>query len=210
MSVTTSNILAEQAQRILGGRTDDTDYDKRELLLSVKQGISYHVRQRYFLSKQDDVAEIPDILIKTYSGDSALDVIDDESMGDCYAVLPSTVMDLPHGQGITLVAPSGQPKGAFIPVPNTFGSMYYDLDSSCLQGRVGFYQDGKKIRFENMPQNKKPKKVMVRLVAPADTLADDDSIDIPADMQLEVLRGVLEIYGVYQKQDEINDQVDIK
>ena len=202
---TTCNILAEQVKRILGRRTDDSDIDEREVCLNIKQTIAYLVRQRFFLSKQDDIAEIPDSLVKTFPG---IDVVKDEEMGDFFSVLPSSVMDLPYGSGIRLVAPSGNASGAFVPVSNTHGSLYSGLESSGLEGRVGYYQDGKKIRYENMPQGEKPEKVMIRLVAPVEGISDDEDIDIPADMQMEVVTAVLEIYGVYRQQDEINDQVD--
>lgn len=205
MAITTCNILAEQAKRILGRRTDDSDIDDREICLLVKQSMAYFVRQRYFTSKNDDIAEIPDILVKTFTN---VDVEEDKDMGDFFSKLPSSVMDLPHGMGIKLVAPQGKAKGAYIPVANTFGSMYCDLESSCLEGRIGFYQDGKKIRYENMSADKSPGKVMIRLVAPIDTISDDDEIDVPSDMQIEILDNVLERYGIYRQQDESNDQID--
>jgi len=197
--------IAEQAQRILGRRDADADIDKRELELNVRQTMSYIVRMRVFESKNMDFIEIPESLIVSFKN---IEINLDKDINQYYSVLPSRVIDLPYGMGIKLVAPPKGHKCGFYRMPNGFDTMSCDLDSNCIPGKVWYYQDNDRLYFPNLGEEDKPKSLFVRLVAPAESIEGED-LEIPADMELEILTKVLEIYGGFRPQDEINDQNDI-
>jgi hypothetical protein len=197
--------IAEQARRILGRRDADADLDQRELELNVRQSISWIVRMRIYESKNQDYLEIPDSLVVGFKN---VDIVKDEDLDILYSVLPSRVMDLPYGLGIKLVAPQKNIKGEFYRQPNGFNSISCGLESNCIPGKIWYYQEGDRLYFPNLEHEDRPDKLYIRLVAPAESIEGDD-LEIPGDMELEVLNKVLEIYGIYRPQDEINDQNDI-
>lgn len=194
--------ISEQIMRILGRRTDDSDLDKREIILAVSQSASEILRIRNLQAKQDpdSVMSSSESLIKTYKN---IEVKQDTDCGDFYIDSPENVQDMPNGQGIKLIAPMSCPNDGYIPFSNSFQTLYGDLDILCAMG-VGYYVDGNKIRFAGMTTSNNPSKVLIRLAGNV-----DEDTDIPTDMQSEVIRSVLSIYMNFQPQDETNDQIDL-
>jgi hypothetical protein len=198
--------IAEQAWRILGKRGADADLDKRELELTVRQSLSLIVRSRFFESKNQDYPEIPESLIVGYKN---IEIQEDTDLNLLYVTLPSRIIDLPYGMGILLVSAQGNQKCGFLRSPAGFNSMSCGLESNCIPGKSYYYQEGNRLYFSNLGHENRPSKIYIRLVAPAEDLNTDDDLEMPGDMELEVLSRVLEVYGVYRPQDEINDQNDI-
>lgn len=197
--------IAEQAQRILGRRDADADIDRREVELNVRQTMSYIVRMRVFESKNQDFIEIPESLIVGFKN---IKISLDEDINQYYSILPSRVIDLPYGMGIKLVAPPKGHKCGFYRMPNGFDSMSCELESNNIPNKVWYYQENDRLYFPNLGAEDKPSNLYIRLVAPAESIEGED-LEIPADMELEILAKVLEVYGMYRPQDEINDQNDI-
>lgn len=196
-------VIAEQVMRILGKRTDDSDLDKREVILSVKQSASAIIRKRALEERYSggDVVSSPDNNIQTYKN---LDVLLDEDCKDYYVQLPSEVINLPNGSGIKVVAPMSCPSDSYSPTPTGSMSMMSDLGLDCILG-ITYYLDGDKIRFGNMDDSNNPSKVLVKLIG---GLTEESNI--PLDMEDEIIRMTLSLYQAYQPQDETNDQTDIK
>lgn len=197
--------IAEQVRRILGRRTADSDIDDREIELNVRQTVSYVVRARVFESKNLDFLEIPDSLIMSFRN---IEIEKDGDINQFFATMPVVPMELPYGLGIKAVSPQKDLSCSFYRMPNGYDSIACGLESACIPGKVYYYQEGKKLYFPNMSQEDKPDKLLVRLVAPAEDVPGND-LEVPGDMELEVLSKVLEIYGIFRPEDEINDQNDI-
>jgi hypothetical protein len=195
--------IAEQARRILGRRDADADIDTRELKLGVKQAISFIVRNRFWESKMQDFPEVPDSLIVSKTVD-----IETDARGH-FSKLPVRVMDLPYGMGVKQVTAHNDPTCGFFRAPNGFSTISCGMESNCIPDNNYFYQEGNKLRFPNMSHENNPGKIFVSLVAPAEDIENEDELQIPPDMEKEVLESVLQTYGIYRPQDEINDQNDI-
>jgi len=196
--------IAEQVRRILGKRDADSDIDERELQLAVRQAISYIVRMRFWESKGQDYPEVPESLIMTYQNLK----IESDALG-LFTTLPSRVIDLPYGMGIKLVAAQSNPQCGFFRQPNGFNSISCGLESNCVPGQNYYFQDGNKLRYPNLGHEDNPGEIFIRLVAPAEDIENEDELQIPPDMESDVLDRVLAVYGAFRPQDEVNDQDDI-
>jgi len=78
-----------------------------------------------------------------------------------------------------------------------------------LEGSIGYYQEGNRLVFRGMGKGSKPENVIVKSVIGFDGVNEEEDLNIPADMQLEVLRKSLQVYGVALPADIVNDNIDM-
>jgi len=199
----TIGTLAEQILRILGARSDDAELDERDIKLNIKQSLAYVVRNRYFMSKQDDVAEIDGSLMSIFKG---VTVSKDDEDTYC-ATLPCDPMSLPYGGGI-IVSPTGDKKTKYKLLPFNFCDLYRGLDSARLENNTGYYIEGNKVYFVNMSDCNDVPSVRFGMLIGVDNLNEDKDFLIPADMEFEVMREVLQIYGAWSPEDVTNNSED--
>ena len=192
MSFTTYSRIAEQIERLLGKYTDDSDVKRQELVLHVKQRVAHKTMERFYATKSDEFASVDGALVVPFK---SVTVEYDTDMESYFFELPSATTSLLYGMGIKSVSPNKAPKRDYIPVANGFNGIYEDLYSSRLQNRIGYYVENDKVYFVNMDASNNPSTVNVKLVAPIDNVADDVNINIPPDMQSEV---ILEIFKCTQ------------
>lgn len=205
--ITNKSKIAEKALRLLGKYTDDTDIKLGELELRVHDKLASSIKKRHLESKNVDVEEVPEGTVFTFTG---LSVKEDET-GRFYTELPSTSIDLLYGQGIRQVGGFTEEKGEtynFRRVPLGFDDIYEGLDGSELQGRIGYEMSNDRLYYTNM--ERKFKNVFIKMVSPLDGLGSRDDINIPPDLQDEVIQLVVKEFtpNAQQPTDEMNDQVD--
>lgn len=203
--LTSQRKIAEQIVRRLRKYTDESDIHEREVIVAVHQSLATLVRNRYFLGKQDESAEVDGSLMYTIHNNT---VFKDSNSGYFYIKTPSSAISLPFGVDIRRVGVKGG-KG-YIEVPSGFVDLHYGMESSLLGGNIGFYREGVNLFFVNMDNSNKPEKVSITLLLPFGSLDEDDDISIPADMIDEVIEFVFAKYAksLQIKSDETNDSND--
>lgn len=202
--MTTKYRIAEQILLELNKRSYDSAITMQQVMLKVNQSLAYLVRMRYFASKQSDTEELDGSLIFTFKDVS---VTKDADRDEYYTELPATTMSLPNGIGIRSVIPKGS-KREYRPVTNGFSGLYEGMISSKLEGSVGYYQENEKLFFVNMDSTNNPEYVLMKIVLPLDGIDEDASLNIPMDMQEEVISYVVQKYMATPIKDTTADNVD--
>lgn len=199
--VCTKERLAEQVLRILNG--GDINYeenlDNRDIQLYIEQAVAILVKRGFLQSKGGEVGEINGSLVLTFPNI----VVKEDFMG-FFAEIPSCTVGLMEGRGIHEVGDNG---GAYIPTMNGWAALSEGLDGVNLEGRIGFYQDNKILRFFNT-NNFKDHVVYMKLVAAFDAIDEDVQINIPLDMQAEIINLTIELFAKTPQVDKVSDNVD--
>tara|TARA_R100001079_G_scaffold111024_1_gene88982 strand:+ start:421 stop:1044 length:624 start_codon:yes stop_codon:yes gene_type:complete len=205
---TTKLQIAEQILRIInaGDVTADSKYDIREIILAVEQERDRLVRLRLFESLQmgemivagDVISSFDNVLIKN---DSVKDML--------YSDLPGNPLSLPNDYGVWQVSYQKNQKSAFIRMPNGSIGLYNGLLSSNLGGREGYFVEGNRIYYNDNVSNCCGHKVLIKMVLNSGSIANDVLFPIPADIQSEVIKNVVQLF-VQSKglpHDEQNDNI---
>ena len=205
---TTKIKISEQILRLInsGNINNDSDIDIREIILAVEQERDRLVRLRLFESLQigemivagDVISSFNNVLIKY---DSVKEML--------YSDLPGNPLSLPNDYGVWQVSYQTNQKNAFIRMPNGAMGLYNGLISSALGGREGFFVEGNKIYYNDNVSDCCGHKVLIKMVLNSGSIADDVAFPIPADIQGEVIRNILTLYGATLQvpHDEQNDNL---
>lgn len=195
------DILSEQVLRIVlsGNTNSDKELKKEDVRLYVTQALYSIIRRRFYEYKSEGEEYIDGSYIYAFED---VEVKKSDSLNLYYSDLPASTIDLPNGVGIYSVGYMQDQSSNFIQVPNTFNSLFKGLRSSALSGNIGYYKEGKKIFYTNMP-NKETCKVLIKIVAPLGDLGKCNSFDLPMDMQEEVIARAVQLYvGARQLPDD--------
>jgi hypothetical protein len=201
----TKRSLAEQILLTLNKRSASRNVDIREIILSVEQALANVIRVRYFEGKAEETGEINGALVNTFRD---IPVLEDSELCAYYSEIPARTIDLPHGIDIRLVAAMKDTRRGYVEVPNGFEGLFAGLESYSLAGRIGFYRDGNRLYYVNMNYDKAPKSVVIKMVAGISSLGEDEQLNIPSDMEAQVIQYVVQLYGAMPQEDIVNDNVD--
>ena len=205
---TTKIKISEQIIRLLksGDITNDNDIDIREIILAVEQERDRLVRIRLFESLQmgemivagDVISSFDNVLIKK---DSVKDML--------YSDLPGNPLSLPNDYGVWQIGYQTNQKDTFIRMPNGAMGLHNGLTSSSLGGREGFFVEGNKVYYNDNVSDCCGHKVLIKMVLNSGSIANDVAFPIPADIQSEVIRNVLQLYGstLQVPHDDQNDNI---
>lgn len=206
MSFTSQYKLAEQALRILSGGTptDDAEITIQELVLAVSQAFASVVKNQYFAAKAIGEQMINGNLIYAFED---IEVQKDAKKGLFFSILPSTTIDLPYDMGIHQISRMKDQARVFIPLQNGFSGLFEGLKSHKLAGRIGYYLENDRVYYENMTVTNEVSTVLMKLVVPLSVLDVDDEVNVPDDIQSEIISGVVQLYSIEQENphDEISD-----
>jgi len=206
MSMTTQYKLAEQVLRIISGGTPSTDAQVtiQELAISVSQAFASVVRNRFFQAKTIGEQMIGGDLIYSFE---SVPVKKDTAKDLFYSALPSTTISLPYDMGIYQISRMKDQKRAFIPLQNGFSALYENLKSVALEGRIGYYLENDRVYFENITPSNQISTVLMKLVVPLSSLGIDDEVNMPDDIQAEIVSMAVQLYSVEQQapHDQISD-----
>lgn len=205
MAFTTYARIAEQAERLLGKYTDDSDITRQELVLHVKQHIAWRAMEDFYRAKSDEFAYVDGGLVVPFK---SITVSLDTDTNEYYIELPSSSADLLYGMGINAVSPSANAREVYVPVINGFSGLYDGLASSNLGRRIGYYTENDRLVFVNMDASNNPPAVNIKLVAPIDGIDDDARVNVPADVQREIILDIIQLYAGKRPADITNDQID--
>lgn len=193
MALTTYERVAEQVERRLSIYTIDSDILRPELILAIKQRVSLKILTRFYQIKNEEGwGEIDGAFIYTFKN---ISVAKDDDMDAYFAPLPSSYPDLLYGMGIKQVSPSKEPKTFYVPVKNGFEGLYKDLGAEKLEGSIGYYPENFRIYFVNMDGSNNPPSVLIKITLPLDGIAPNTQVNIPSDIQAEVIEEVVAMYS---------------
>jgi hypothetical protein len=200
-------ILAEQAKLIIQGglSNPDTELDLREIILFVEQAFGSVVKTQIFQNRQEGIQDINGQFIYSF----VIPIGMDARQGLPYSVLPANTLNLPYDQGVYDVSFTKDRSTNFKRVPNNFLSLTRGLKIGGLGGNIGFYVEGNRLYYVNLPEDNEIEEIMVKLVSPIQGLDDNESVEIPLEIQEEIVKRTVQMYGLQHGQnfDEVNDNV---
>jgi hypothetical protein len=192
--MTTRNILTEQINRIYSRflDKDNRKLDNREVSLYITQVVN-----SLFKVESINRGSVVGAAIATYELTKQFD-------DTHYVTLTVAPISLPKEQGIHRVYPKGCPWKAYIPILSGDFDIAQGTPAAFLEGQVGYYQDGMKLRFTR----EVPEDIVVKLVVNDPNQADGNlPLPIPADMETQVIQGVFQLLGFGQiSQAELNSK----
>jgi hypothetical protein len=210
MALTTKDKLSEQVLNELNKRNIDSNFKTGDVILRIQQTLAWFIRQRFFTSKADEVADVDGSYFFTFKNQP---VLLDEDMGHYYISVPATSIELPHGAGIGKITPMKGVNDGYKPVGYGFSDLFKGLAASTLENSIGYYpigdaEKGAKIVFVNMNGSNNPDKVAITMVVPFDGIDDDVVLNIPMDIQREVIDTAVGYFAGAPQKDNTNDRVD--
>lgn len=215
---TSKKKIAEQALMIISGGmpTRDSAIHIQEILIAVEQAFATVVKGSWFQNKNEGISELNGTYVYTFKNQL---ILKDDDLNQWYTDLPASYIDLPHEIGIQTVAfmpiprtntqpvSQGSQDDAIVRVPNGFLSLTRDLEVAGLSGRIGYYVEGTRIYYVNMNTSNYGSKVMIKLNVSLDGIDEDELINIPPEIQKQIVDMVVERYMTEQvaPKDILND-----
>lgn len=198
--------LAEQVQRMLSGGTPsrDTEVSIQELIVAVSQMFAQAVKLNLYGNKREGESDVDGAFIYTFD---CVPVKKDDKKNLYYSILPSPTIALPNDASISMVSLMQDQENAFIRVPNNFLQATRGLPTATLENQMGFWRENSRIYYTNMAASDEITEVLLKLVAGVDGIGDDDLIDIPLDIQADIVQRVFQMYAIQQQapKDELNN-----
>jgi hypothetical protein len=192
--MTTRNILSEEINRIYSRflDKDNKKLDDREVSLYISQVVN-----SLFKIESIQRGSIVGTAIATYE-------LPREEDDTFFVKLTVAPISLPKEQGVHRVYPKGCPWKAYIPILSGDFDIAQGTPASFLEGQIGYYQDGMKLRFTRQV----PEDITVKLVVNDPNQEDGNlPLPIPADMETQVIQGVFQLLGFGQiSQAELNSK----
>lgn len=205
--MTTISTIAEQSRLILSGGKITADFrpSEQELILFVRQAFSNFVKINYFENRKEGETFIDGGFIYTFDD---VEVSKDLNKDMFYSDMPSSTIVLPYEMGVYQISPVKNQGDFYIPLRNGFNALMQGLEVGQLEGRYGYYIEGKRIYYTFKPADA-PESVMMKLVVAIDKVTGDDAIFMPKDMELAIVQQAVQLYMVESKipPDVTNDNV---
>lgn len=190
--------LSEQIFKILEGRpTTDSKYSFNQIELLVEQQLAYQIRVNLFSNYKVGEPINPGQYLVTFED---VPVKNNESRNRNYIDLPARFVDLPGGKGVWSIGPMGNDWDKFLPVKSgstNFGKIY---NAPFLQGNVGFEVEGMRAYFTKDLLIDNLTECLVHLVT-----TNVPDINITSDMDMSVIKGVLDLLETEKSSDKVND-----
>lgn len=208
MALTSKYRLAEQAYRILAGGIQNPDkaIEIAELSLYAEQCFASVVKRVFFEGKAEGEVGVNGDFVYSFNNQ---DILEDTVKDMYYSKIPASTVALPHDIGFFFVGMQKNQKDAFVRVPNQFLSLYNGLAAETLENRQGYYIEANRIYYPNMDDSNKKEKVLMKLIAPLGGLDDEAEINVPLDIQEEIVKKTVEMYAAEQNTpiDNISDNM---
>ena len=191
--------LAEQIQKVLDGRvTKDSKFTLQEIELLIEQAFADAVKTTLFDNYRVGEAIAPGQFIVTFE---SVPVKRSETRNRDYIDIPARFVSLPGNKGLWSIGPMGNDFTKFIPVSlgaTNFTTVYA---TPFLQGNIGYELEGLKAFFTQDIKSTLPS-CIVQLV----TASTDVDFNISPDIDMIVIKSVLQILGVEGPTDKVDDE----
>ena len=206
---TTKYQLPEQVLRILnsGDISHDNEIDIREILLAIDQERDRLIRMRLKESLMQGEKTIPGDIVTAFD---SIKIKKDKVKKLLFSELPARPMSLFNDMGITHVSYTTDQYNAFIKMPNGSLSLYNGLLSSDIGGRGGYWLEGDRIYYNKGVDDCCGNTVILKMILNSGDVEPDELYPIPADLEIEVVRNVLQLYAPMKTvpNDELNDNLE--
>lgn len=183
MSLLTKSIWAEKIQRrIEGGDISIPKVDKRDIYLAMEPARNQLI-QKYLNINPND---IPSEFVTTYEN---VMVLKDAARERFYSTLPAQLISVSikgkfsNTIGLRQISGMKDEYDVFIPMNSGDAGVFSGLEASGLGGKVGYWLEGSKVVYENMPYYFENKGVLIKMVSSVYSLGDDDYFPLPAGLE---------------------------
>lgn len=195
--MTTKYILAEQIQRLYARFLDKDNpsdvIDIREVKLLVNQSLNKVLKLQVAESFKAGMIDVPKCNLIQYSNAA---VVQDSTNNRAYVTLPAIPLNLPMDMGIWSVAPNSGAMTPYIPIPSQDVLVFQGVNLSYLEGKVGYYVQGKRIYFTKditLVANGSVSGVTVNLlVSDFSQLTDNEMLPISPEVESTIIDDVLQ------------------
>lgn len=204
MSVTKKQI-GELVKSILEANhsTSQTKFDERIVWKMVDIARDYLITRAYWNARKDSSYTLNDEFISSLSAT----VKKDEERNLFYLSLPARIVSLPDDRGLVQVLPKKNENIQFVRIKAGSNAVYANLEAGQIGGKTGYWLEGQKIWFKNLPPQFGSVELLIKLILGADYFDIDDVLPIPSDYQAELLQLVLQFISG-EKQIEQDRAVD--
>jgi hypothetical protein len=183
----TKAILAEKILRkIFGGDyVTSANVKKQDVYLELESARNFLI-QKFLNSSSNDISSQFET---TYP---AVAVLKDSVRDRFYSVLPAQLISLvikgnsSNGIGIRQVSGSKDEYDVFIPMNSNDTGVFHGLEASSMGGKIGYWLEGEKLLYENMPYYWENKTVLIKMISSIYSLDENAFIPVPAGSELEL------------------------
>lgn len=195
--MTTKNILAEQIQRLYARfleKDNPSDViDLREIKLILNQSINKVLKLQVAESFKAGLVDVPKCNLLEYTCVVTAETGNNRS----YITLPAIPLTLPMDMGIWSIAASSGAMTPYIPIPAQDVLVFQGANLSYLEGKIGYYLQGKKVYFTKnitLTANGSVTSVIVNLlVSDFSQLSNTDPLPISPEVESTIIEDVLQI-----------------
>jgi hypothetical protein len=194
--MTTKNILSEQIQRLYARFIDKENLsdviDTREINLLMNQSINKVLKLQVADSFKAGMVDVPKCNLLEYTCAVTADAGNNRS----YITLPAIPLTLPMDMGIWSIAAATGAMTPYIPIPSQDVLVFQGANLSYLEGKTGYYVQGKKVYFTNnitLVANGTVTSVVVNLlVSDFSQIGDNDVLPISPEVESTIIEDVLQ------------------
>lgn len=194
---TTKYILAEQIQRLYARFLDKNNpsdvIDIREVKLLVNQSVNKVLKLQVADSFKAGMVDVPKCNLVEYTCTVTAETGNNRS----YITLPVIPLTLPMDMGIWSIAAATGAMTPYIPIPAQDVLVFQGANLSYLEGKIGYYLQGKKVYFTKnitLTANGSVTSVIVNLlVSDFSQLSDTDMLPISPEVESAIIDDVLQI-----------------
>lgn len=183
----TKKILAEKILRkIYGGDyAPSASVKKQDVYLEMEAARNALIQKLLNQSQNDIASEFE----TTYEN---VPVLKNENRDRFYSVLPAQLISLviknnsSNGIGVRQISGMRDEYDIFIPTNSNDSGVFYGLEAGGLSGKIGYWVEGDKVIYENLPYYWEGKTVLIKMISSIYSLDEDDFIPIPAGEELNL------------------------
>jgi hypothetical protein len=195
--MTTKNILAEQIQRLYARFLDKDNpsdvIDLREVKLLINQSINKVLKLQVADSFKAGMVDVPKCNLIEYTCTVTAETNNNRS----YITLPAIPLTLPMDMGIWSIAAANGAMTPYIPIPAQDVLVFQGANLSYLEGKIGYYLQGKKVYFTKnitLTANGTVTSVIVNLlVSDFGVITDTEVLPISPEVESAIIDDVLQI-----------------
>lgn len=201
--------LAEQIIRIIKGSDNPlaSSIEFPEVFLLIGQVVNKLLKIEAYTQMNEGDIPPNGLALATYDNQAVSAYKTDYSK----VTLPAVPVRLPKNMGVFHISKTDDPFNPFIPIPSgMFGMIRGEAMISDLLGQIGYEVNGNQVIFTKnlLAESPAVSEVLIRLVVlDVSQLTEYDPLPIPADFEIQVITGVLEILGIKQKPDNKVDPI---
>jgi hypothetical protein len=195
--MTTKYVISEQIQRLYARFLDKNNpsdvIDIREVKLLVNQSINKVLKLQVAESFKAGMIDVPKCNLMEYSNAA---VTQDTANSRAYVTLPAVPLTLPMDMGIWSVTPNSGAMTPYLPIPSQDVLVFQGTNLSYLEGKIGYYLQGKRIYFTKditLTANGSVSGVKINLlVSDFSQLTDNEMLPISPEVESTIIDDVLQ------------------